>query len=173
MRLQIIDWVSVVGFFAVALCIGVAVSRQAGRSSADYFLSGRKMPWWLLGISMVATTFSTDTPNLVTDLTRSGGVGANWVWWAFLLTGMATVFFYARLWRRLGSLTDLEFYELRYSGQSAAVVRGFNTIRDAIRLSGEVVAPGKAGPDYIDPAFHAAASAAACSARPKIPPRSR
>ena len=128
MRLQFIDWISVVGFFAVALCIGIAVSRQAGRSSADFFLSGRKMPWWLLGISMVATTFSTDTPNLVTDIVRQQGVAGNWIWWAFLLTGMLTAFVYARLWRRTGVLTDVEFYELRYSGRSAAFLRGFRAL---------------------------------------------
>jgi SSS family solute:Na+ symporter len=128
LRLQIIDWVSVVGFFVVALGIGIAVSRQAGRSSADFFLSGRKMPWWLLGISMVATTFSTDTPNLVTDIVRQQGVAGNWVWWAFLLTGMLTAFVYARLWRRTGVLTDVEFYELRYSGRSAAFLRGFRAL---------------------------------------------
>ena len=128
MRLQFIDWVSVVGFFAVALCIGVAVSRRAGRSSAEFFLSGRKMPWWLLGISMVATTFSTDTPNLVTDIVRQQGVAGNWIWWAFLLTGMLTAFVYAQLWRRTGVLTDVEFYELRYSGRSAAFLRGFRAL---------------------------------------------
>jgi Na+/proline symporter len=128
LRLQLIDWVSVVGFFAVALAIGVGVSRQAGRSSADFFLSGRKMPWWLLGISVVAATFSTDTPNLVTDIVRQQGVAGNWVWWAFLLTGMLTAFVYARLWRRTGVLTDVEFYELRYSGRSAAFLRGFRAL---------------------------------------------
>jgi Na+/proline symporter len=128
LRLQIIDWVSVVGFFAVALCIGIGVARQAGRSSADFFLSGRKMPWWLLGVSMVATTFSTDTPNLVTDIVRQQGVAGNWVWWAFLLTGMLTAFVYAQLWRRTGVLTDVEFYELRYSGRSAAFLRAFRAL---------------------------------------------
>jgi len=128
LRLQFIDWVSVIGFLAVALCIGVGVSRRAGRNSAEFFLSGRKMPWWLLGVSMVATTFSTDTPNLVTDIVRQQGVAGNWVWWAFLLTGMLTAFVYARLWRRTGVLTDVEFYELRYSGRSAAFLRGFRAL---------------------------------------------
>jgi len=86
------------------------------------------MPWWLLGVSMVATTFSTDTPNLVTDLVRNGGVSANWAWWAFLLTGSVTTFFFAALWRRSGVLTDIEFYELRYSGKPAAFLRGFRAI---------------------------------------------
>src|SRR3954454_11092301 len=104
------------------------MARRAGRSTAEFFTSGRAAPWWLIGVSMVATTFSTDTPNLVTNLVREGGIAANWVWWAFLLTGMTTVFFYARLWRRLGVLTDLEFYELRYSGAAASWVRGFRAV---------------------------------------------
>ena len=123
-----IDWAIVVAFFIVIILIGVIASRQAGRSSADFFLGGRTMPWWLLGISMVACTFSCDTPNLVTDLVRGGGVVANWGWWAFLITGMVTVFIYAQLWRRTRVLTDLEFYELRYSGRSAAFIRGFRSI---------------------------------------------
>ena len=102
--------------------------KRAGSSMAEFFGSGQSAPWWLVGTSMVATTFSTDTPNLVTDFVRSHGVSYNWVWWAFLLTGMATVFFYAQLWRRSGVLTDLEFYELRYSGKPAAVVRGFRAV---------------------------------------------
>ncbi|WP_404311118.1 sodium:solute symporter family protein [Neorhodopirellula lusitana] len=103
-------------------------ARQAGENSASFFLSGRHMPWWLLGMSMVATTFSTDTPNLVTDIVRKNGVAGNWVWWAFLLTGMLTVFLYAKLWRRSGVLTDIEFYELRYSGKTAAFLRGFRAL---------------------------------------------
>ncbi len=109
MILQAIDWGFVVGFFILSLAIGLGVSRKAGRSSSEFFLSGRNMPWWLLGISMVATTFSSDTPNLVTDIVRQNGVAGNWVWWAFLLTGMLTVFVYAKLWRRSNVLTDLEF----------------------------------------------------------------
>src|SRR5439155_9010842 len=93
-----------------------------------FFTSGRAAPWWLVSISMVATTFSTDTPNLVTNLVRERGVAENWVWWSFLLTGMMTVFFYARLWRRSGVLTDLEFYEIRYSGKAARVLRGFRAV---------------------------------------------
>jgi len=112
------------------VCFGPAVifMRRARSSTTEYFTSGRSAPWWLVGTSMVATTFSTDTPNLVTDFVRTRGVSYNWVWWAFLLTGMSTVFFYARLWRRSRVLTDLEFYELRYSGRSAALVRGFRAI---------------------------------------------
>ncbi len=128
MVLTTLDWTFIVVFFLLSLVIGLLVARQSGKSSSDFFLSGRNMPWWLLGISMVATTFSADTPNLVTDIVRKNGVAGNWVWWAFLITGMLTVFVYARLWRRSGILTDLEFYELRYSGKEAAFLRGFRAI---------------------------------------------
>jgi Na+/proline symporter len=128
MKLQLLDWLVVVGFLAGSLALGLAVARRAGSSSSEFFLSGRKMPWWLLGVSMVATTFSTDTPNLVTDIVRTGGVAGNWVWWAFLLTGMVTTFVYARLWRRSGVDTDVGFYELRYSGPAARFLRGFRAI---------------------------------------------
>ncbi len=99
-NLQTIDWIFIFGFFAIAIGIGIYTSRSAGKSESEYFLGGRSMPWWLLGFSMVATTFSTDTPNLVTDLVRKNGVASNWAWWSFLLTGMLTVFIYAGLWRR-------------------------------------------------------------------------
>lgn len=128
MSLSTIDWVIIFSFFAVFLIIGIRVSKKAGSSSKEFFLSGRNMPWWLLGISMVATTFSADTPNLVTDIVRQNGVAGNWVWWAFLITGMLTVFVYAKLWRKSGVLTDLEFYETRYSGKEAAFLRGFRAI---------------------------------------------
>ncbi len=128
MQLDFIDWSIIFGFFAISLVIGAVVSRQAGKSSADFFLSGRNMPWWLLGFSMVATTFAADTPGLVTNIVRENGVAGNWVWWAFLLTGMLTVFVYAKLWRRSGITTDLEFYELRYSGKPAAFLRGFRAL---------------------------------------------
>jgi Na+/proline symporter len=128
MQLQWIDWVVVAVYAVVTLVIGLVFTKRAGRSLEQYFLSGRKLPWWLLGTSMVATTFSTDTPNLVTDLVRTGGVSMNWLWWAFLITGMLTVFFYAKLWRRSGALTDINFYELRYSGAPAAFLRGFRAI---------------------------------------------
>ena len=128
MQLTVLDWGFIFGFFALALGIGVMCTRQAGKSSSDFFLSGRNMPWWLLGVSMVATTFSTDTPNLVTDIVRKNGVAGNWVWWAFLLTGMLTVFIYAKLWRRSEVLTDVEFYEIRYSGKTAAFLRGFRAL---------------------------------------------
>ena len=128
MALATIDWVIIFGFFAISLFIGLYASRSAGKSFSDFFLSGRNMPWWLLGVSMVATTFSSDTPNLVTDIVRQNGVAGNWAWWAFLLTGMLTVFIYAKLWRRSRVLTDLEFYELRYSGRLAALLRGFRAL---------------------------------------------
>ncbi len=128
MILQSIDWAFVLGFFLISLIIGLAVARRAGSSPSEFFLSGRNMPWWLLGVSMVATTFSTDTPNLVTDIVRQNGVSGNWVWWAFLLTAMLTVFVYAKLWRRSQVVTDLEFYELRYSGKAAAFLRGFRAL---------------------------------------------
>jgi SSS family solute:Na+ symporter len=113
---------------ALTLGLGLYAARGAGRSKAGFFLSDRRMPWWALGISMVATTFSADTPNLVTDIVRQHGVAGNWMWWSFLLTGMVTVFLYAHLWRRSGVTTDLEFYELRYSGKQAAFLRGFRAV---------------------------------------------
>ncbi|NNF36256.1 MAG: Na+:solute symporter [Saprospiraceae bacterium] len=128
MQISTLDWAIIVAFFLVTLLIGLWVSKQSGKSAREFFLSGRNMPWWLLGVSMVATTFSADTPNLVTDIVRKNGVAGNWVWWAFLLTGMMTVFIYAKLWRRSGIMTDLEFYELRYSGGSASFLRGFRAI---------------------------------------------
>jgi SSS family solute:Na+ symporter len=128
MQLTSLDWSVVLLYGFIALVVGVIFARRAGKGTTEYFLSGRKLPWWLLGTSMVATTFSTDTPNLVTDLVRSGGVSQNWVWWAFAITGLCTVFFYAKLWRRSGALTDIGFYELRYSGRPAAFLRGFRAI---------------------------------------------
>ena len=128
MTLSTLDWGIIILFFVLTLVIGLLVSRKAGTSSTEFFLSGRNMPWWLLGISMVAPTFSADTPNLVTDIVRKNGVSGNWVWWAFLLTGMLTVFVYAKLWRKSGVVTDLEFYELRYSGKGAAFLRGFRAL---------------------------------------------
>ena len=128
MQLAPIDWIFIFAFFAFSLLVGIWVSRKAGSSTTDFFLSGRTMPWWLLGVSMVATTFSSDTPNLVANLVRVDGVSGNWAWWAFLLTGMLTVFVYAKLWRRSEVLTDIEFYELRYSGKAAAFLRGFRAL---------------------------------------------
>jgi len=128
MTLTTLDWTIVGAYFTLSLAVGIWASKQAGKDTKSFFLAGRNMPWWLLGVSMVATTFSTDTPNLVTDLVRQNGVSGNWAWWAFLLTGMLTVFIYAKLWHRSGVLTDIEFYELRYSGKAAAFLRGFRAL---------------------------------------------
>ena len=128
MRLHAVDWAIIGGFFAVTLAIGLAAARRAGKSQSQFFLSGRTMPWWLLGTSMVATTFAADTPLLVTSIVRESGVAGNWAWWAFLLTGMLTAAVFAKLWRRAGILTDVEFYERRYGGRPAAVLRGFRAV---------------------------------------------
>src|SRR6187397_1542208 len=128
MRVLPLDWLIVVVSIAFSFVPALVLARRAGSSTAEFFTTGRSAPWWLVGVSMVATTFSTDTPNLVTNLVREHGVANNWAWWAFLLTGMMTVFFYARLWRRSGVLTDLEFYEIRYSGKAASIVRGFRAV---------------------------------------------
>ena len=128
MNVSTLDWAIIAAFFIISLLIGIFTSKKAGSSAKEFFLSGRNMPWWLLGVSMVATTFSADTPNLVTDIVRKNGVGGNWAWWAFLLTGMLTVFVYAKLWRRSEVTTDLEFYELRYSGKGAAFLRAFRAL---------------------------------------------
>ena len=128
MELAAIDWIIIITFFSISLFIGIWVSKKAGSSSGEFFLSGRNMPWWLLGISMVATTFSTDTPNLVTDIVRTNGVSGNWVWWAFLITGLLTVFIYAKLWRKSNVKTDIEFYEFRYGGAPASFLRKFRAL---------------------------------------------
>ena len=128
MTLLPIDWAIVV--FTILICFVPALffGKRAGSSTSEFFASGRSVPWWLAGLSMVATTFSSDTPNWVTQQVRQYGVAGNWQWWAMVLTGVATVFFFARLWRRSGVMTDLEFYELRYSGKAASVVRGFRAV---------------------------------------------
>lgn len=123
-----LDLVIIFSLFAIILLIGIYVGRSSGKNTNQYFLSGRNMPWWLLGLSMVATTFSTDTPNLVTDIVRTNGVSGNWVWWAFLITGLLTVFIYAKLWRKSEVKTDIEFYELRYGGVPARFLRSFRAI---------------------------------------------
>src|SRR5438552_10107307 len=128
MHLQLIDWLIVGASLLVCFVPALFLGRRAGKSTSEFFVSGRAVPWWLAGLSMVATTFSSDTPNLVTDIVRRNGVAGNWVWWAFVLTGVATVFFYARLWRRSQVMTDLEFYEIRYSGTAASIVRGFRAV---------------------------------------------
>jgi SSS family solute:Na+ symporter len=140
MTLHALDWGIVIGYFAVSLLVGLLVTRRAGSSTTEFFLSGRHMPWWLLGVSMVATTFSNSVPNLVTDIVRTHGVAGNWLWWAFLLTGMLTVFVYAKLWRRSGVMTDNELYELRYSGRSAAFLRGFRALYLGIMFNGMIMA---------------------------------
>ena len=126
--LSTLDYTLIIIFFSITLFIGIYVSKKSGKNSTEYFLSGRNMPWWLLGLSMVATTFSTDTPNFVTDIVRKDGVSANWMWWAFLITGLLTVFVYAKLWRKSNVSTDIEFYELRYGGAPARFLRGFRAL---------------------------------------------
>ena len=128
MALSNLDLAIIAGYLILSLFVGLWTSKQAGKNTKSFFLANRNMPWWLLGVSMVATTFSTDTPNLVTSLVRENGVSGNWVWWSFLLTGMMTVFIYAKLWHRSGVLTDIEFYEIRYSGKAAAFLRGFRAL---------------------------------------------
>ncbi|MEY8020478.1 sodium:solute symporter family protein [Muriicola sp. SD30] len=128
MELSTLDYSFIIVFFSTVLAIGIIVSKKSGKNTSEFFLSGRTMPWWLLGLSMVATTFSTDTPNLVTDIVRTNGVSGNWVWWAFLITGLLTVFVYAKLWRKSNVNTDLEFYELRYGGAAASFLRKFRAI---------------------------------------------
>lgn len=128
MVLSPLDWLIVGAFFILMFGISFFASKTAGKSKEEFFLAGKSMPWWLLGFSMVATTFSADTPNLVTGFVRESGIAKNWAWWSFLVTGMITVFIYAKLWRRSGVLTDLEFYELRYGGKAAAFLRGFRAV---------------------------------------------
>ena len=128
MKLQLVDWLIVLASLLICFVPALFFGKRAGKSTSEFFVSGRAVPWWLAGLSMVATTFSSDTPNLVTDIVRRQGVAGNWCWWAFVLTGVATVFFYARMWRRSEVMTDLEFYEIRYSGKAASVVRGFRSV---------------------------------------------
>jgi SSS family solute:Na+ symporter len=128
MHLHLLDWIIVAVSLGICFIPALFYGKRAGKSTTEFFVSGRAVPWWLAGLSMVATTFSSDTPNLVTDIVRRNGVAGNWVWWAFTLTGVATVFFYARMWRRSEVMTDLEFYEIRYSGKPAAFVRGFRSV---------------------------------------------
>ncbi|UCD61069.1 MAG: Na+:solute symporter [Flavobacteriaceae bacterium] len=128
MELSTLDYSFIIVFFSIVLGIGIFVSKKSGKNTSEFFLSGRTMPWWLLGLSMVATTFSTDTPNLVTDIVRTNGVSGNWVWWAFLITGLLTVFVYAKLWRKSNVNTDLEFYEIRYGGAPARFLRKFRAV---------------------------------------------
>src|SRR2546422_3606274 len=140
MHLTTLDWAIVALSIIIPFIPALLLVRRGGSSTAEFFTSGRSAPWWLIGISMVATTFSTDTPNLVTNLVRGHGVANNWAWWSFLLTGMTTVFFYARLWRRSRVLTDLEFYAIRYSGRAAGFVRGFRSIYLGLFFNGVIMA---------------------------------
>ena len=154
-QLTSFDKIIIFFFFFLVLAIGFGVSRKSSQSSSEYFLSGRTMPWWLLGLSMVATTFSTDTPNLVTDIVRQNGVSGNWVWWIFLLTGLLTVFVYAKLWRRSGVNTDMEFYDLRYSGTAGKFLRGFRSIYlgiifNVLAMAGVTLAAIKIGAIMLD-----------------------
>src|SRR6187551_1980662 len=128
MTLVTLDWVIVVVSILICFVPALFFGKRAGQSTSEFFASGRSVPWWLAGLSMVATTFASDTPNWVTEQVRKYGVAGNWQWWAFVLTGISTVFFFARLWRRSGGMTDLEFYELRYSGKAASFVRGFRSL---------------------------------------------
>jgi Na+/proline symporter len=128
MILRPLDWFIAIASILICFVPALFFGKRSGKSTAEFFASGRSVPWWLAGISMVATTFSSDTPNLVANFVRTQGVAGNWQWWAFTLTGLSTVFFYARLWRRSGVLTDLEFYEIRYSGKAASAVRGFRAL---------------------------------------------
>ena len=128
MKLVTIDWLIIAAYFVFSLLIGLYYARRAGRSTEEYFLSDRSMPWWLAGTSMVATTFAADTPLAVTEMVARNGVAGNWLWWSLLASGMLTVFFFARLWRRARVMTDVEFVELRYSGKPAAFLRGFRAL---------------------------------------------
>ncbi|MDD3588095.1 MAG: Na+:solute symporter, partial [Thermoguttaceae bacterium] len=128
MNIHPVDYAIIVVYFASTLVVGWLTMRRASTSSSEFFLSGQTMPWWLLGFSMVATTFSPSTPNLITDIVRQHGISGNWVWWVFLITGMLTEFIYAEQWRRIGVMSDIEFYEVRYCGASGAFLRGFRTV---------------------------------------------
>ena len=150
MLISTIDWAIIIIVLLTTMGVGIMVSKRSGQNTTEFFLSGRRMPWWLLGMSMVATTFSTDTPNLVTSIVRQDGVSGNWVWWAFLLTGMLTVFVYARLWRKSNVTTDLEFYALRYGGKPARFLRGFRALYlgiafNVLAMSGVTLAAIKIG----------------------------
>jgi solute:Na+ symporter, SSS family len=135
MNLSAIDWAIVVAYFALSMGIGILFTKKGGESVEEYFLSGRNVSWWLAGASMVATTFAADTPLVVTGLVFNNGVAGNWLWWNMLMSGMLTVFFFARLWRRAGVMTDVEFAELRYSGKPAAALRGFRAVYLALPIN--------------------------------------
>jgi SSS family solute:Na+ symporter len=126
--MTVLDWVVIGAYFALSIIIGLYYARRAGRNTEEFFLSGRNLPWWLAGLSMVATTFAADTPLAVTELVATNGIAGNWLWWNMAIGGMVTVFFFAHLWRRAGIMTDLEFIEIRYSGKPAAFLRGFRAL---------------------------------------------
>jgi solute:Na+ symporter, SSS family len=128
MTLTTIDWLIIAAYFALSLLIGLYYTRRAGSSTEEYFVAGRDLPWWLAGTSMVATTFAADTPLAVTEMVARNGVAGNWLWWSMLPSGMLTVFFFARLWRRAEVMTDVEFAEIRYTGRRAAFLRGFRAV---------------------------------------------
>src|SRR6266508_2305806 len=128
MNFTALDWTAIVAYLAVTLFLGLYFRGRSGKSVDDYFVSGRNVSWWLAGTSMVATTFAADTPLVVTGLVAKNGIAGNWIWWSFLMSGMLTVFFYARLWRRAGVMTDIEFSEIRYAGPPAAFLRGFRAL---------------------------------------------
>src|SRR5216117_2217507 len=135
MRLTLADWSVVALYFLFNIAVGLYYKSRASRDTAEFFLSGRNVPWWLAGTSMVATTFAPDTPLVVTGLVARNGIAGNWLWWNLLMSGMLTVFFYARLWRRAGVMTDIEFSEIRYAGPPAAFLRGFRALYLAIPIN--------------------------------------
>src|ERR687883_835055 len=135
MTLTLLDWLVIAAYFLLTLAIGVYYARRARGSTDEFFLSGRDVPWWLAGTSMVATTFAADTPLVVTGMVAANGIAGNWLWWNFVMSGMLTVFFYARLWRRANVMTDVEFAEIRYSGTPAAFLRGFRALYLAIPIN--------------------------------------
>src|SRR5687768_9730105 len=133
--MALLDWIIIGAYFALSAGIGLAYTKKAGESVSEFFVSGRSLPWWLAGTSMVATTFSADTPLAVTGMVVANGVAGNWLWWNLVMSGMLTVFFYARLWRRSGVMTDVEFAQLRYSGRPAAFLRGFRAVYLALPIN--------------------------------------
>src|SRR5438045_9517284 len=140
MRLTIIDWLVIGAYFALNIGIGFYYKARAGKSTTEFFLSGRNVPWWLAGTSMVATTFAADTPLAVAGFVARNGIAGNWIWWNAALGSMLTVFFFARLWRRAGIMTDVEFAELRYSGRPAAILRGFRALYLGLPINFVIIA---------------------------------
>ncbi|MFT5668865.1 MAG: SSS family solute:Na+ symporter, partial [Vicingaceae bacterium] len=139
MTLALLDWIIIVAYLILAFGIGFLYKNQASKSLSDFFLGGRNLPWYIAGISMVATTFAADTPLWVTEVIAQHGVSGNWLWWNMLIGGMLTTFFFAKLWRRAEVVTELEFIELRYSGQPAAFLRGFKSVYMGIFLNAIVI----------------------------------